>query len=67
MCGCMLRYTDTLEVRRLEDNELEELHPDSRETLLKYHRTFRDVRNKMSKPGGPAAVIASIKNDENNG
>lgn len=59
-CGCMMRYTDTLEVRRMQDDEIDLLEPEQRELLLKYHRVFRAVRNKMSKPGGPGALVLGL-------
>lgn len=56
----MMRYTDTLEVRRMQDDEIDLLEPEQRELLLKYHRVFRAVRNKMSKPGGPGALVLGL-------
>lgn len=64
MCGCMLRYMDNLEMRRMEDTEIDELEPEQRKLLLKYHRTFREVRNQMSQPGGPSRLLTILKDTQ---
>lgn len=59
-CGCILRYEDGLALRRSSDDELDELAPEQRELLLRYHKAFRLARNEMAQLGGPQALVLKI-------
>lgn len=60
MCGAILRYSEDLQVRRINDGELDELQPDQREILLKYHHAFRAARKAMTQPNGPEMIVAAL-------
>lgn len=59
-CGCILRYTEKLDLRRCSDDEFDELAPEQRTLLLRYHKAFRLARNEMAKVDGPQAMMLKI-------
>lgn len=59
-CGCLLRYGADMSVRRMSEEELNELAPEQQEQLMNYHKVFREARNAMTQPDGPAAYIAVL-------
>lgn len=59
-CGCLLRYDDMLALRRMSEEEMDELDPVNRKKLMDYHQMARTARNALTKPDGPSVVIGAI-------
>lgn len=59
-CGCLLRYDEKMLLRRMNEDELDELSPENRERILAYHRAFRNACNEMAKLDGPKAMMLKL-------